>query len=152
MCISWILPQAVLPWSTTIIFYFLILGRPGGNGACLCIHRSLRSEEDARTPASQDEESEDPRIHVCKESWAYLPFSWEHSVIEHLTLEAYQSCARCFVPAHNSRTCSPLPVDVLREAQRGLLAIRTYIEPKVPSMVKLHVVEPCRRCHAVVEL
>ena len=72
--------------------------------------------------------------------------------LEHLTLESYQSCARCSVPAHKSRKCSPLPVDVLREAQRGLLAIRTYIEPKVPSMVKLHVVEPCRRCHAVVEL
>lgn len=71
--------------------------------------------------------------------------------LECLTLEAYQSCARC-VPAQNSRKCSPLPVDVLREAQRGLLAIRTYIEPKVPSMVKLHVVEPCRRCHSVVEL
>jgi hypothetical protein len=59
--------------------------------------------------------------------------------LEHLMLEAYQSCARCFVPAHNSRKCSPLPVDVLREAQRGLLAIRTYNEPKVPSMVKLYV-------------
>jgi len=72
--------------------------------------------------------------------------------LEHLTLESYQSCARCFVPAHKRRKCSPLPVGVLREAQRGLLAIRTYIEPKVPSMVKLCVVEPCRRCHAVVEL
>jgi hypothetical protein len=45
---------------------FLILGIPGENGACLHIHRSLRSEE--RTAASQDEESEDPRIHICKES------------------------------------------------------------------------------------
>jgi hypothetical protein len=45
--------------------------------------------------------------------------------LEHLTLESYQSYARCFVPAHNSRKCSPLPIDVLREAQRGLLAIRT---------------------------
>jgi hypothetical protein len=56
--------------STTIIIFFpfLILGIPGENGACLHIHRSFRSEEDARTAASQDEESEDTRIHICKES------------------------------------------------------------------------------------
>lgn len=65
--------------STTIFNPFLILGIPGENGACLHIHRSLRSEE--RTAASQDEESEDLRIHICKEScWAYLPFSWEHNI------------------------------------------------------------------------
>ncbi|CAL4972687.1 unnamed protein product [Urochloa decumbens] len=69
--------------------------------------------------------------------------------LEHLTLEAIQSSFRCSVPAHKRRKCSPLPTDVLMEAQRAVLAIRTYIEPKVPSMVKLRVVEPCRRCHAV---
>ena len=72
--------------------------------------------------------------------------------LEHLTLESYQSRPRCCVPANKRRKCFPLPIDVLREAQRGLLAIRTYIEPKVPSMVKVRVVEPCRRCHAAVEL
>ena len=72
--------------------------------------------------------------------------------LERLTLETYQSRIKCSVPAHRSLKCSPLPIDVLREAQRGLLAIRTYIEPKVPSMVKVRVVEPCRRCHAAVEL
>ncbi|KAF8703533.1 hypothetical protein HU200_032346 [Digitaria exilis] len=66
--------------------------------------------------------------------------------LEYLTLESYQSCPRCSVRASKCRKCYPLPIDVLREAQRGLLAIRTYIEPKVPSMVKLRVVEPCRRC------
>ncbi|EES07867.2 hypothetical protein BDA96_05G008300 [Sorghum bicolor] len=72
--------------------------------------------------------------------------------LEHLTLEAFQSSIRCSMPARKRRKCFPLPIDVLREAQRGLLAIRTYIEPKVPSMVKLRVIEPCCRCHAVVEL
>lgn len=72
--------------------------------------------------------------------------------LEVLTLQSYQSSVMCSVPAHKRRKCSPLSIDVLREAQRGLLAIRTYIEPKVPSMVKLHVIEPCRRCHGVVEL
>ncbi|XP_037426439.1 uncharacterized protein LOC119291732 isoform X1 [Triticum dicoccoides] len=72
--------------------------------------------------------------------------------LEYLRLESYQSRPRCCVPANKRRKCFPLPIDVLREAQRGLLAIRTYIEPKVPSMVKLRVVEPCRRCHAAVEL
>ncbi|KAF8685395.1 hypothetical protein HU200_043969 [Digitaria exilis] len=35
----------------------------------------------------------------------------------------------------------------LREARRALRAIRTYIEDKVPTRVKLTVVGPCSRCH-----
>ncbi|CAL4917517.1 unnamed protein product [Urochloa decumbens] len=69
--------------------------------------------------------------------------------LERLTLQAQQSSFRCSVPIHKASKCSPLPIDILMEAQRALLAIRKYIEPKVPSMVKLRVVEPCRRCHAV---
>jgi len=34
------------------------------------------------------------------------------------------------------------------EAQSAVLAIREYIEPKVPSTVKLRVLEPCS-CHDV---
>ncbi|KXG22803.1 hypothetical protein SORBI_3008G009800 [Sorghum bicolor] len=67
--------------------------------------------------------------------------------LECLTLETYQSSSKCFEPADRSNECSPLPIHVLKGAQRGLLAIRTYIEPKVPAMVELHVVETCRRCH-----
>ncbi|CAD6268913.1 unnamed protein product [Miscanthus lutarioriparius] len=71
--------------------------------------------------------------------------------LECLTLRTHQSSSRCSesANANKSNKCSPLPVHVLMEAQRALLAIRTYIEPKVPSMVKLSVVETCRRCHAV---
>ncbi|CAD6268097.1 unnamed protein product [Miscanthus lutarioriparius] len=69
--------------------------------------------------------------------------------LECLTLETYQSTFRCHVPNHKFIKCSPLAIDILREAKRALMAIRTYIEPKVPSTVELHVVEPCSRCHAV---
>ncbi|KAG2543351.1 uncharacterized protein LOC120690666 [Panicum virgatum] len=51
----------------TILFLF-ILGIKDRDGACLHFHGSLEPEEDARTLASQGEESEDPRIHVCKEA------------------------------------------------------------------------------------
>jgi hypothetical protein len=63
--------------------------------------------------------------------------------LECLTLGTHQSSSRCFEPADKSNKCSPLPIYVLMEAQQGLLAIRTYIEPKLPCMVKLHVVETC---------
>ncbi|XP_037442437.1 uncharacterized protein LOC119310919 isoform X2 [Triticum dicoccoides] len=46
-----------------------------------------------------------------------------------------------------SGKCLHLRVDFLVEVGKGLLAIKTYVEPKVPSRVKLNVVEPCRRCH-----
>jgi len=44
--------------------------------------------------------------------------------------------------------CIPMSKGFLIEARRGAAAIRTYIEDKVPSTVKLTVVEHCRRCHA----
>ncbi|GJM96722.1 hypothetical protein PR202_ga13584 [Eleusine coracana subsp. coracana] len=69
--------------------------------------------------------------------------------LECLTLETNQSSLMCFVPEHKSKRCSPLPKGVLREAHQALLGIRTYIEPKVPSKVKLHIVETCSRCYAV---
>ncbi|XP_062181963.1 uncharacterized protein LOC133886238 isoform X3 [Phragmites australis] len=68
--------------------------------------------------------------------------------LECLTLEAPQSILRCCAPYNKSGKCSPMARDILMEAHRAVLAIRTYIEPKVPSTVKLHVLEPCS-CHAV---
>jgi len=44
--------------------------------------------------------------------------------------------------------CIPMPDSVLVETTRALSAIRTYIENKVPSGVKLTVLEPCSKCHA----
>ncbi|KAF8698045.1 hypothetical protein HU200_035556 [Digitaria exilis] len=83
--------------------------------------------------------------HHKMKSVMILGFTSARSLIE-LTCH---SLLRCYVPIHKTRKCSPLPIDVLMEAQRAVLAIKTYIEPKVPSMVKLCVVEPCRPCHAV---
>ncbi|OEL36458.1 hypothetical protein BAE44_0002523, partial [Dichanthelium oligosanthes] len=40
----------------------------------------------------------------------------------------------------------------MRKTIRAVAAIRMYIEDKVPTTVKLTVVEPCTRCHAVGEL
>ncbi|XBI82386.1 hypothetical protein VPH35_091081 [Triticum aestivum] len=48
--------------------------------------------------------------------------------------------------------CLPMGRDILMEAPRALLAIRTHVEEKVPSRVVLKVVEPCSRCHAVEHL
>ncbi|KAF7059730.1 hypothetical protein CFC21_066595 [Triticum aestivum] len=51
--------------------------------------------------------------------------------------------------------CHPLILmdgDSLVEARKALLAIRKYIVGKVPSMVKLNILEPCSRCHAVESL
>ncbi|XBH60334.1 hypothetical protein VPH35_114947 [Triticum aestivum] len=44
--------------------------------------------------------------------------------------------------------CMPMGVGILMETPRALSAIRTYIENKVPSTVKLTVMEPCSPCHA----
>ncbi|XBH76063.1 hypothetical protein VPH35_102767 [Triticum aestivum] len=43
--------------------------------------------------------------------------------------------------------CVPMADPILVETPRTLSAIRTYIENKVPSTVKLTVLEPCNKCH-----
>ncbi|KQJ84739.1 hypothetical protein BRADI_5g22520v3 [Brachypodium distachyon] len=45
--------------------------------------------------------------------------------------------------------CVAMGRDILLEACRARLAIRTHIEGIIPSRVKLDVVEPCSRCHDV---
>ncbi|CAN6269567.1 unnamed protein product [Urochloa humidicola] len=68
--------------------------------------------------------------------------------LECLTLEAPQSCLRCSDRDNKSGKCSPLAKDILMEGHKAVMAIRRYIEPRVPSKVKLHVLEPCS-CHTV---
>ncbi|KAF8648798.1 hypothetical protein HU200_064497 [Digitaria exilis] len=68
--------------------------------------------------------------------------------LECMTLEAPQSCVRCTDRDNKSGKCSPLERDILTEGHRAVMAIRRYIEPRVPFTVKLHVLEPCS-CHAV---
>ena len=69
--------------------------------------------------------------------------------LECLTLESTQSVLRCSDPGNKSGKCFPLNSDILTEGYRGVLAVRRYIEPRVPSTVKLQVLEPCS-CHAAV--
>uniref|UniRef100_A0A0E0CR01 At1g61320/AtMIF1 LRR domain-containing protein n=1 Tax=Oryza meridionalis TaxID=40149 RepID=A0A0E0CR01_9ORYZ len=55
--------------------------------------------------------------------------------------------ARCAVAEYGK--CISMDKDVIMDAHKSLLAIRTYVEGKVPPTVKLNVVEPCSRCHAI---
>nr|ACG46086.1 F-box domain containing protein [Zea mays] len=43
-------------------------------------------------------------------------------------------------------SCLPTP-DVFMDVSKAISGIKTYIENKVPSTVKLTVLEPCSRCH-----
>ncbi|CAL5009103.1 unnamed protein product [Urochloa decumbens] len=45
------------------------------------------------------------------------------------------------------KECHPISQGILEEAPRAAMAIRTYIEDKVPSTVKLTVLGPCSECH-----
>lgn len=55
--------------------------------------------------------------------------------------------ARCAVAEYGN--CISMDRDVILDAHKSLLASITYVEGKVPPTVKLNVVEPCSRCHAV---
>ncbi|CAL5004504.1 unnamed protein product [Urochloa decumbens] len=67
--------------------------------------------------------------------------------LECLTLDThYGSTMRCSDPDREFRQCSPVG-NSLKVKRRALVAIREFIEDKVPSGVKLTVVEPCLRCH-----
>ncbi|EEE70030.1 hypothetical protein OsJ_29978 [Oryza sativa Japonica Group] len=71
----------------------------------------------------------------------------ENTSVECLTLDTSFESFRCS-PGKLGR-CSRMPKDDLMEASKALFAIRTYIEGKVPSTVRLNVVEPCSRCHVM---
>ncbi|KAL5201514.1 hypothetical protein ABZP36_035868 [Zizania latifolia] len=71
----------------------------------------------------------------------------ENTSVERLTLDI--TCISFTCSTSKTGRCDPMEEDALVEAPKALLAIRTYIEGKVPSTVKLNVVEPCSRCHAI---
>uniref|UniRef100_A0A0D3H8S6 At1g61320/AtMIF1 LRR domain-containing protein n=1 Tax=Oryza barthii TaxID=65489 RepID=A0A0D3H8S6_9ORYZ len=71
----------------------------------------------------------------------------ENTSVECLTLDTSFESFRCS-PGKPGR-CSRMPKDDLMEASKALFAIRTYNEGKVPSTVRLNVVEPCSRCHVM---
>jgi hypothetical protein len=47
------------------------------------------------------------------------------------------------------RKCPALDKEFIREACESNMAVKTYIEGKVPSTVQLEVFEPCSQCHAL---
>ncbi|KAK3122555.1 hypothetical protein QOZ80_8AG0615210 [Eleusine coracana subsp. coracana] len=65
-----------------------------------------------------------------------------------LTLDTLCGTNRCYLENSVLKHCDPMSKGILKEAPRAVKAIRTYIEDKVPSTVKLTVLEPCSRCHA----
>ncbi|CAL5020652.1 unnamed protein product [Urochloa decumbens] len=67
--------------------------------------------------------------------------------LECLTLDVTHGAPRCSV--NKCGKCLPMRREALAEAHRALLAIQTYINPKVPSTVEFNVLEPCSRCHTV---
>uniref|UniRef100_A0ACD5YGZ4 Uncharacterized protein n=1 Tax=Avena sativa TaxID=4498 RepID=A0ACD5YGZ4_AVESA len=70
--------------------------------------------------------------------------------LEYLTLDTTDghSPPRCS-SVHNMGKCFPIDRDVILEAHKALLAIRTYIQGIVPSKLKFTVGKPCSQCHAV---
>jgi hypothetical protein len=64
-----------------------------------------------------------------------------------LTLDTTYGDPKCDT-VMSGGSCAPMTEGFLMEARRGAVAIRTYIVDKVPSGVKLTVVEHCNRCHA----
>ncbi|CAL4918895.1 unnamed protein product [Urochloa decumbens] len=66
--------------------------------------------------------------------------------LESLTLDTLYGF-RCSDENYNRCLC--MGKRIISEAPRAVTAVRMYIEDKVPSGVKLTVVEPCSRCHAV---
>uniref|UniRef100_A0A0A9A3Z9 At1g61320/AtMIF1 LRR domain-containing protein n=1 Tax=Arundo donax TaxID=35708 RepID=A0A0A9A3Z9_ARUDO len=65
--------------------------------------------------------------------------------LECLTLGTIYGFLRCYLKT--STKCDTMSEGILKEARRMVTAIRTFIEDKVPSTVKLIVLEPCSRCH-----
>uniref|UniRef100_A0A0E0GIE9 F-box domain-containing protein n=1 Tax=Oryza nivara TaxID=4536 RepID=A0A0E0GIE9_ORYNI len=65
--------------------------------------------------------------------------------LKHLKLDTTRDVFSCSTGKHDK--CFPMGKDMLTEAKKAVLAIETYIEPKVPSTVMLNVVKPCNRCH-----
>ncbi|CAO2190111.1 unnamed protein product [Urochloa humidicola] len=73
--------------------------------------------------------------------------------LERLTLNTFDGLNRC--PGENNsdcrhEMCRPIRKAVLEEASRAVVAIRRYIEDKVPTTAKLTVLEPCpcSRCRS----
>ncbi|GJN39858.1 hypothetical protein PR202_gb29006 [Eleusine coracana subsp. coracana] len=68
--------------------------------------------------------------------------------LERLTLDTLCGTNRCYLGDSTVINCDVMSEGILREAPRAVAAIGTHIKDKVPTTVKLTVLEPCSRCHA----
>ena len=66
--------------------------------------------------------------------------------LERLTLDTVCYDLRC---SDGASKCSVGNMNMIMEAHKALVVVRSYILEKVPSTVELNVVEPCSQCHAV---
>ncbi|KAL6620038.1 hypothetical protein ACP70R_028357 [Stipagrostis hirtigluma subsp. patula] len=69
------------------------------------------------------------------------------AALECLTLDTTCGFPRCSV--NKFGRCFAIEKDGIMEAHKALMAIREYIEGKVPPTVKLNVIGPCSVCHAL---
>ncbi|KAF7073357.1 hypothetical protein CFC21_078357 [Triticum aestivum] len=69
------------------------------------------------------------------------------SSLQCLTLDTSFGSYGCSVDKPGG--CNPMRRDIIKEAHRALLAIRTHVEGIIPSRVMLNVSGPCSRCHVV---
>ncbi|VAI19373.1 unnamed protein product [Triticum turgidum subsp. durum] len=69
------------------------------------------------------------------------------SSLQCLTLDTSFGSCGCSVDKPGG--CNPMRRDIIEEAHRALLAIRTHVEGIIPSRVMLNVSGPCSRCHVV---
>jgi hypothetical protein len=69
--------------------------------------------------------------------------------LESLTLDTTYGGSGRRCSADKPGKCALMGRDILMEVPRALLAIRTHIAGKVSSRVKLNILEPCSKCHAV---
>ncbi|VAH73736.1 unnamed protein product [Triticum turgidum subsp. durum] len=66
--------------------------------------------------------------------------------LERLTLDTVCYDLRC---SDGASKCSVGHKNMITEAHKALVVVRSYILEKVPSTVELNVVGPCSQCHAV---
>lgn len=69
--------------------------------------------------------------------------------LECLTLDTINESHNIDRHIHKIGQCSHIGKHMIREAHKALLAIKRHIVGKVPSTVKLNVLEPCSQCHVL---
>ena len=64
------------------------------------------------------------------------------------TINVYYRCSGDI----SGRKCTTLNRASVSEAYKSIVVVKLYIEEKVPSTVRLAVLEPCKRCHLLCKI